>query len=473
MLLTERTQPKTVSLISVLGLLVFLPLMLLAVQNIAILITRASGTKANIVVDTANPLETIDTGFFHAFSQGGEEAKDMVAPVVSDIRALRPRVIRLDHLYDNYGVTVTADGSVTGWGNLDNAVSTILATGAKPILALSYMPSAIAQGGVIINPPNDWAAWEKVVQQTIQHFSGDRRISGIYYEVWNEPDLPNFGSWKTSGEKNYITLYRHAAIGASRAQGVSQYFFGGPATANLYQSWILALVRSGARIDFLSWHTYQQDPKYYDRDQRNLTTWLLPYPSFTLTPTLITEFGFTGDKSTLYGTDYAAAHAAAVIRQLITGGPEYLISFQPIDGPNQQSGNGWGLITHTDNGLRKKPRYYVYNFLDAMAGNRLTVSGEGTWVTGFASTRDNVIRLMLVNFDRNGKNVENVPVKFSGLNPGTYSLKTSYLFGANGYPPGPTSTVNHSVTAFEGSLSVKVPLTAQKIVILELTPQTP
>ncbi len=44
--LTERTQPKTISIVSALALLVFLPLMLLAVQNIAILITQATGTPA-------------------------------------------------------------------------------------------------------------------------------------------------------------------------------------------------------------------------------------------------------------------------------------------------------------------------------------------------------------------------------------------------------------------------------------------
>jgi hypothetical protein len=41
-LLTQQTKPKTISLISVLVLLVFLPLMLLAVQNIAVLITCAT-----------------------------------------------------------------------------------------------------------------------------------------------------------------------------------------------------------------------------------------------------------------------------------------------------------------------------------------------------------------------------------------------------------------------------------------------
>lgn len=457
--ITQTTKPRTISLISVLALLIFMPLMLLAVQNIAVLITRATGTPANIVVATKTILEPIDTNFYHAFSQGGEQSGDMLAPVVGDIKALRPRVIRLDHLYDHYNVSVNGDGTITGWGTLDDAVGSILATGARPILALSYMPASIAQGGSIINPPNDWNAWARVVQQTIEHFSGKggKNLSGVYYEVWNEPDLDQFGKWSYYGNKNYITLYHWASVGARNAQNVNYFSLGGPATTGLYQPWILALIQSGNRVDFLSWHTYQTDPAYYDRDQRNIIQWLLPYPGFTLIPKLITEFGFTGDKSTLYGSQYAAAHAAAVIRQLITGGPTYLLSFQPIDGPNQQSGNGWGLITNTDNGLKKKPRYYVYNFIDTMAGSRLALSGEGTWVTGFASAKSDVVKVLLVNFRGNP---ENVPVTLTDLDPGTYSLNTSYLFG-------PTTTVNVTVTA--APYQTKVPLTGNNVVILQFT----
>lgn len=465
--LTQRTKPKTISIISALALLVFMPLMLLAVQNIAILITRATGKPANIIVDTKSVLEPINTSFYHAFSQGGEEAKDMLAPVVDDIRALKPKVVRLDHLYDLYSVVGGSPGNLKyDWGRLDAAVNSILATGAKPVLALSYMPSVIAKDGSIINPPNDWNQWAAVVQATIEHYSGKSgmNISGIYYEVWNEPDLAQFGGWKYYGDKNYLTLYHYASVGAGNAQNVNSFFLGGPATTGLYKEWITALVSSGNRVDFLSWHTYQADPIRYDKDQRDVISWLLPYPNYTLTPLLITEFGFTGDKSTLYGTQYAAAHAAAVIRQLITGGPLYLFSFQPVDGPNQQNGSGWGLITNPDNGLKKKPRYYVYNFIDTMAGNRLALSGEGTWVTGFASQKDGVTRIMLVNFDRNGSHVESTPVTWKNLDPGSYTLRTRYLFGTD-------TKTTEAVT--ETTLTKQIPMTAQNVVILELTKITP
>lgn len=461
--LTSQSSPKLTKIVSLIALLIFMPLLLVGTQQVVTLISRASGTPANIIVNTNLKLEMLDLSFYHAFSQGGEESNDMLAPIVSEVRALKPKIIRLDHLYDHYDV-VNRDGSglTFNWSKLDPAIDTILATGAKPLLALSYMPSVIARDGVIINPPNNWDEWALVVQKTIEHYSGrsGKNIPGIFYEVWNEPDLAQFGSWKYGGEKSYITLYRYASIGASRAANTNKFYLGGPSTTGLYKSWILALIGSGSRLDFLSWHTYQRDPARYSKDQEDLISWLLPYPNFTLIPKLITEFGFTGDKSTQYGGTYAASHAAAVIRQLISGGPMYALSFQPKDGPNQEDGSGWGLVTHETNGKKQKPRYYVYSFIDAMAGQRISLSGEGTWVTGFASTRDNVIRVLLVNFDTRGTHTEHVPITFGNLTPGTYKLRQRFFLGQD-------TTTTEAIT--EQVLSKKILMPASSIVMLELT----
>ena len=186
----------------------------------------------------------------------------------------------------------------------------------------------------------------------------------------------------------------------------------------------------------------------------------MQYPSYTLLPKLITEFGFTGSKSNGYGTMYGAAHTAAVIRQLISGGPTYLMSFQLKDGPNQSDGSGWGLITHDDNGLKKKPRYSVYSFIDTMTGTRMQLTGEGSWVTGFATIQNDVMRVLLVNFDSKGSHTEQVPVKFTKLAPGSYKLRERFLFGRDATKP---------YTVEDGTLTTDVFMPSQSIGILELT----
>lgn len=464
-IMMRQATGRTTSIISFLGLIVFLPLFIMAIGQTITLISRASGTPANIIVDTSSRLEPINTDFYHAFAQGGEEPNDMIKSIAPQVKALQPKIIRIDHLYDNYHVVGRDGAGLTfDWSKLDEVIQTIISTGAKPVLALSYMPNVIAKDGSIINPPNDWNEWALVVQRTIEHYSGKsgRNLNGIYYEVWNEPDLAQFGSWKMGGEKNYLTLYRYAAIGANNAQNVNTFYLGGPATTGLYKNWIVALVESGNRVNFFSWHSYLPDPERFATDQRNIISWLVQYPSYTLLPKLITEFGFTGSKGTGYGTMYGAAHTAAVIRQLISGSPTYLTSFQLKDGPGQTDGTGWGLITHDDNGLKKKPRYSVYSFIDMMAGTRMQLTGEGSWVTGFASIKENIMRVLLVNFDQNGSHSEQVPIQFTKLTPGTYTLRQRLLLGRD-------TTTTFTVGA--DPLGTDIFMPAQSVAILELTKQ--
>ncbi len=458
----QRAPSRLMKLVSVVALIAFIPLLIAATYQSVRLISRATGTKASIVIDTSTKLESINTDFFHAFAQGGEEASDMIAPVASEVRALSPKIIRIDHIYDHFDVVTKQNGALSyDFSKLDAMVNTILSLGAKPLLTLSFMPASIAKDGVIINPPNDWNEWSTVVKRTVEHYSGknEKNLTNLYYEVWNEPDLDQFGKWQLGGEKNYVTLYRYAATGASNAQNVNAFMIGGPATTGLYKNWILALVNSGSRVDFFSWHSYLADPKRFTTDQKNLVTWLLPYPKHATKPTLITEFAFTGSKSSLYGTNYASAHAAAVIRQLISGGPSYLFSFELVDGPNQTDGTGWGLLTHPSSGKKPKPRYYLYPFIDNIRGTRLQLSGEGTWVTGVASVRDNIYRLLLVNFDAGGSHSEQVPVAFTGLSNGSYAYKERLLTGRS------SETTENVV---KNVLTKSVYMPAQSVALIEL-----
>lgn len=417
---------------------------------------RAVGTPANIVVSTNTPLDPFPTALYHAFAQGGEEKTDMLAPVASAIRALKPDYIRIDHIFDAYGVVQKENGNLTfDFSRLDQAVDTIRATGATPVLSLSYMPAAIAKNGTITNPPNDWNDWTTVVHETIQHYSGKtgKNLNGVYYEVWNEPDLAQFGAWKTYGNKNYLTLYGNAALGANTTREVNKFYFGGPATTALYKDWIIALIKTGYRMDFISWHTYNTDPRRFSEDQQSANEWRIP--------TLITEFGFTGEKDQRYGTTYAAAYTAAVIRQLVDAPPTALFTFELKDGPGEST-DGWGLLPHESVGGNPKPRYHLFGLLDDLSGDMLAVTGEGTWVTAIASVRDSVIRMLLINFHPDGNHSENVPVTFTDLTPGQYSFRQHQLLGTD-------ATLQVTITESAWQTTIFMPSSA--VTMLSLTKQ--
>lgn len=461
------------SLVSTIAILFFLPFLLYAVYQAAALISRAAGKPADITVDASVTIGTVDTDFYHAFAQGGEEATDMLAGILPTVRALKPKIIRLDHIYDNYNVVSVSNGQLSfDFSRLDRAVDSIRSTGAVPLLALSYMPPAISRDGSVIGVPRSWNDWSQVVRRTIEHYSGKREknLTGVYYEVWNEPDLAQFGSWKLSGEKNYLTLYRYAAQGAQSARNTNPFQFGGPATTGLYQNWIMALVGSGYRMDFLSWHSYLEDAGKFRTDQQNIFKWLQKYPQYVMIPKLVTEFGFSGNKDARYGSAYGAVYTALAIRQLMDAHPDYVFTFQLKDGPHETGNSGWGLISHETNGQIKKPRYYIYGFMDSMAGSRLLLKGEGTWVTSFASRSGPTVRVMLINFDKSGYRLENVPVTVSNLTPGSYSVRKKYLYQTGCAINQPKANNQPPVTQIPGgTFATSVCLPAQNVTLIELT----
>lgn len=94
-----------------------------------------------------------------------------------------------------------------------------------------------------------------------------------------------------------------------------------------------------------------------------------------------------------------------------------------------------------------------------MAGTRLALTGEGSWVTGFASKKADKIRVLLVNFDASGSHAETVPVTFTNLDPGTYTYKEKFLIGKE-----QTSTEEITGT----TLTKSIYMYAQGIAILEI-----
>lgn len=462
---------KTTTLISLLflvGLIVLFPFLFKASQTVQQLLSRATGKKASIVVNAKHTLEPI-TPFWQSFAQGGEESTNMIAPVVSEMTQLDPKFIRIDHIYDHHPtVTRSETGTlVFNFSSLDGVIKSIRATGATPFISLSYMPQALASGDITSTPKN-WNEWALVVQKTIEHISGKNNlnIENVYYEVWNEPDL--FGNWKYSGEKNYLTLYRYAALGASNAQNTNNYKLGGPATTQLYKNWIVALAEftkeNNIRIDFISWHRYTTDPTQYTKDLSEVTSWLFRYPSLVNLPRIISEWGFDSDINPRYDGNFAAAHTAATIRQAINGYSQ-LFTFEIVDGKDP-AGNKywgrWGLLTHPSLGKTKKPRFEVFKLLNQIEGQRLLVTGEGTWVSALASTTNQVIKILLINYDQAGTNTETVPLSITSLENGTYQLKTTRLGSA-------PLTTTHEITTSEFTTEVLMPVSS--VVLLEVQPK--
>ena len=84
---------------------------------------------------------------------------------------------------------------------VDLAYDAILDTGMKPFVELSFMPAALASGSKTVfwwkgnvTPPNDYNKWGNLVHEFTAHMEqrhGRDEVKQWYFEVWNEPNLPN------------------------------------------------------------------------------------------------------------------------------------------------------------------------------------------------------------------------------------------------------------------------------------------
>jgi xylan 1,4-beta-xylosidase len=286
-------------------------------------------------------------------------------------------------------------------------------------LSLSYADTAFALG----------PEWSALVTATVRRYSQEKNISGIYYEVWNEPDL--FGGWHYAKHPSYSTLYTQTAKAVVAGAPARNYKIGGPAITGYYSNWIKALFRLAAAhhlpLDFISWHRYSKIPQDYDRDFDSLNKILSDYPQYFDIERLVTEIGPNSEPDPWYDNRNSGIHLISLATRL-SGKVHRLFTFEIIDGPNPRSSNstGWGLITHD---LKPKPRYFALQFLNQLKGQRLASSGDGSWVTSLSAKNGTAIQILLVNYDPRAAHHETVPVSLFNLTPGRYQLSTSTYLG--------------------------------------------
>lgn len=431
-------------------------------KTIRLFLIGALGENANIVVDTQAVLGPMPVPWRN-LAQGGESKDWRLQPLSSQVRALNTEYVRIDHIYDFYDIVKGGPGNLSfDFSKFDLVIRDIVAAGAKPYIALSYMPPVISVNGDITAPPANWNDWQIVVQRTIEHVSGTMGIEGVYYEVWNEPDL--FGNYKTYGGRNYLDMYRHAARGAKNARNVKAYRFGGPAITALYKNWVDGLLTMVANeelpLDFFSWHRYSRDIDQYRQDIAQVREWLAPHPRGQNIELHITEWGHDSKNDPGYDNAYGAAHTIAVATEL-AGNIDRAFVFEIQDGKDPEGKPRWGRWGIIDAGNQAKPRYNALRFLDKIGSTRIQLLGRGTWVKGIAGKEGNDVTVILANFDPVSRHNEITPVKFTNIAPGNYQIERQTLGGA---------VTRQQVSTSAAELAITVPMSPNTATFIKLSP---
>ncbi|MEJ0085296.1 MAG: hypothetical protein WDO72_06420 [Pseudomonadota bacterium] len=111
-------------------------------------------------------------------------------------------------------------------------------------------------------PPRDYDTWAKVSVNIVRHYNegwaNGYKFGIRYWEIWNEPDIPNF--WAGTKEQ-YFRLYEVTARALKKHDPSLKV--GGPALASNLDFLRAFLAYSHERqlpVDFVSWHNYGVRP---------------------------------------------------------------------------------------------------------------------------------------------------------------------------------------------------------------------
>ncbi|WP_433136186.1 GH39 family glycosyl hydrolase [Actinomadura nitritigenes] len=345
------------------------------------------------------------------------------------------------------------DGSLRyRWDILDRCYDTIVGSGGRPFVELGFMPRDLSsvtshlsgfqagadvgaeayEAGAWKHPPEDPGEWAGLVRSFLTHLIqryGESEVLGWKFELWNEPDLPNY--WRGS-VADYLVLWDVTAQAVRQVHPDIQ--LGGPATTAEGTDFLRAFCEHvsapGAhRPDFLSFHskganffprrTYQRsdEPGTYERAHPSSTHMLAGIDRnlevIAEFPELSQHAVYVDECDPAVGTIYGVHDNP----NFVVANSEYYGSFVAhlaaglLDRPRIERMTHWafymegkrwfeGNRTLIDNDDVAKPILHVLGLLDRLGGGRrLPVTGASRPIGAIASRHEGTVRILVWNHD--------------------------------------------------------------------------
>jgi xylan 1,4-beta-xylosidase len=288
------------------------------------------------------------------------------------------------------------------WHYLDSLFDFLLSVNLRPLLELSFMPSALASGTETafwwrgnITPPKDYARWAALVEAIIRHCIdryGLEEVLRWRFEVWNEPNL--HGVFWSGTDEDYFRLYAVTAEAVKRID--PRLCVGGPAAAGscgengrLTDNFLAHCAAENLPVDFISTHPYPVDGQMRFRDMNSThddlraLRELVDASAFPHAEILLDEWNSSW-------TPRDPAHDTAFMAPFIVQnnlrclGLVDALAFWTFTDVFEEDGSGetlfhGGFGMMTLQGIRK-PSFYGYWFLSRL-GNHLLAQGENYVVT--------------------------------------------------------------------------------------------
>jgi xylan 1,4-beta-xylosidase len=339
-----------------------------------------------------------------SLGQGGLSDQPMWESRIAEVRALRPRLIRL--FVQEYFQLLPAPGR-THFESLDRSVDAILKAGAKPLMCLCFKPKilfpTVDQDQV---EPEDYGEWERLVSSLVKHYRN--RNAGIrYWEVANEPDIGESGGCPYRFKpESYARYYKHTVEAILRTDPEARV--GGPALANVRSPIFPALLNAcddgQTPLHFVSWHIYSSDPGRVRGTISYAQELLKKHPQ--LKPeTFLDEWNMDLQDPPL-DPRFQPCYLLETIWQMKDAGldwscyyhiRDYQVEYEQFTPFMSSQGAAfmtrwWNRMPQFD-GLfdyqnRVRPSYFAFKLLARLTGNRLKLESSDKVVHGFATHDD-------------------------------------------------------------------------------------
>ncbi|MCZ2078730.1 MAG: hypothetical protein LC130_27505 [Bryobacterales bacterium] len=215
---------------------------------------------------------------------------------VHEIRALRPKLMRV--FLQEYYRLMPAPGKYD-FTLLDRQFDHIHSTGAEPFPCITFKPAALfPRIDNDLVEPTSWAGWEELVFRVVRRYK-ERGPRIRYWEITNEGDIRSGGGTPYHfTPESYVRFYKHTADAILRADPRARV--GGPALTQggvrpphaMLSALLDFCQKTGTPLHFVSWHGYNNDPRFFGDSTKLVKKLLANYPS--LKPeTMITEWNLS------------------------------------------------------------------------------------------------------------------------------------------------------------------------------------
>lgn len=354
-----------------------------------------------------------------ALGQGGLSAEPMWDDRIAEVRALKPKIIRL--FVQEFFKLLPEKGRYH-FDTLDRSVDAIVKTGATPLMCICFKPPLLFPGiNQDLVEPNDYVEWEKLITALVAHYR--QRGSPVqYWEIANEPDIGEDGGCPYRFQPdNYVRYYRRTAAAILRADPDARV--GGPALAGVRSAILPALLEAcdseKLPLHFVSWHAYTSDPLNIRKTIDYAKGLLQKHPSLKV-ETFLDEWNMDLMNPPL-DPAFQPCFILESIWQMKEAGLDYSCYYHIRDwqaSPEEFSGfmsprgvqfmvRWWNRMPQFDglfdyqNTIR--PSYFAFKLLSRVAGERVQLTSSAAGIRGFAAI-DHDLRLnnvLLWNFSTN------------------------------------------------------------------------